>query len=1083
MLDSLEVRIIFHKQGNNFTAVTEQRNGQSICANTFQYNPSELMLLDAPSSPTVPQPASWLVRKITQRQPRNPLEMQAAHYGAQLYQYVFGTGRKFREFLRARRDSVIRLVLIFPPEVTLLNRLPWEYLHDGKDFLLKHNIHLIRQSDKQAQNVPVASAAPLRILALIAKPALPTSLDAEQALAELHAAFGPLIAEGAATIDVLPEVTTFALRRALNNDYHAVFFAGNSEYNAVQHCSYLYFEDDKGDVLPLTADIFSDILKGNPPHLVVLQGQPVKQSGIHDPCQHFALSCLSQGVPGVVNIPPGLHPDAALKIIRTLFSTLSAGQSVAESMGAVRERLMSAEDASNQLLRCDWGLPNAFVGCERLQLVAPVDDSDRLNRASVGKRGPYPILVDRSKELQHLRKALRDSASVIYLWGQSGAGKSALIDELLSHTGEYFEGVLRVQCDEIHEPLSVLSKLANFWAGHTPIEHKQAANVLLDSRQDPFIRAQTAQHRLRKYRYLVIFENIDTWFKDSLSETALEGEGTMSDPLLRSILLGLLHAQSGTTYLFSGKRQWSDLSVLPNAQRRKIPLPLLNAHWATQFMLTLPGLAPASDATKQAVFWHIGGHPLALKLLAAWSLVNEANNVENLMQAPPVTNRSTQHWIAYVLDEIIDNLDPGQSQVLPMVAVLNRPFTEKVLPKLTPVSAPYAGDLLRTWRKLELIQEVGYGGNYKFHALMRDYILSRLSEEEMKELHSQAAAYYGAPFVDEARRQIFTRNIGNQSEERITWLARDTNGILGAWLRQGQQSERYQELLDLAMSWQYHLYLAGEYQAAVQVARAIVPVLHDLGLRDLSGALLQRAMSAAEGHARTLSMDGLANLKVADGHLAGAVTLYDEVYKALLSHGTDSQRAYILTRSAQVLQELGLLEDAMYRYQKALKILRQVGEKDNQVVCLHHMAVVYKKLNNLQQALVYSQAAKELYEKLVDDRGLASVSYEQGCIMKALNHLDGALENFANSTRLCRKLGDLHCIADNLFEIGDVLQKLDRTEMAIRALEEAAGYYKKLSAPESDKVMQLLEDLYGRQKRLTDAVQRFKTAKQKAVRK
>ncbi len=498
-------------------------------------------------------------------------------------------------------------------------------------------------------------------------------------------------------------------------------------------------------------------------------------------------------------------------------------------------------------------------------------------------------------------------------------------------------------------------------------------------------------------------------------------------------------------------------------------------------MSSLPGLSAISRQLRETVYWHMGGHPLAIKLLSAWRLSNNDIDLESLFQDPPVQNRSTMDWIAYLLSDIIDHLDPGEAQVLPITAILNRPFSPKVLPNLTLISSPYAGALLNTWRNLILIQTTGVEGQYKFHSLVRDFILDRVSTDELKQLHVLAAEYYGAPFLDEARRQIYARNVSYRSEERVTWLARDINGILGTWLRQEQDTERYQELLDLAMSWHYHLFYAGEFEAAVQIARAIVPVLHRIGLRDLAGALLQRAISAAEGYDRAVGMDDLAKIQIADGHLAGALNVYEEVYKALLSHGTTLQCAHVLARSARVQQQLELWEDAIKRYEQALHMMRKEGELRGQVACLYQLSIIYRQQNNLQQALVYSQSAKELYDKLVDDRGLASAAHEQGHILRDMDYLDGALENFAESMRLCRRLGDLACVAGNLYEIGDVLHKLGKTEMAIRTLEEAEGLYEMFAAPERVDVLRLLEELYEKQQRLVDAVQRFRAAKHDAV--
>ena len=1079
MLASLELRLVIRKQGIEYLAVTEQLDGTRICTNTFQHDPAEFMLLDALQLHPQKEPASWLIRRFTRNKPRNSVEMQAAQYGVQLYQYVFGTGRKLRDFLRAQKNKqLIRLRLVFTPSTEVLNRLPWEYLNDGKVFLSVHrNIQIIRQSTKFSTIVPASTRIPLRVLALIASPADQATIKIDEEVTRLHDAFEADIIEGKVELDVLHEVTTFTLRRTLRERlYHVIYYIGFGKFDLMQQRSYLCFENAWGNTEMLGASQLNKILRQNKPHLLIIRGRSSKQTSGRDPYQIFALESIQHGTSAVLNIPAAMHLQSVDHLTKVLFNELARGKSVGESVRAARKSIFDLDETLRDDKRINWGFANLYSGVERVQPIISTQQQEALPR-DMDVRNPL-LFVDRKSELQNLREALRENASVISLWGHAGAGKSTLIDQLLYRTGAQLRGILRIKCDTLRDPLSVLSKIANFWAGHTPMEHRQAADLLLDSRQDPFVRAQAAQQHLGQYRYLFIFENIDVWFAEQNTQKTADGKDCIIHPLIRSILLGLLHAESNTTFIFTGARRWADLSALPSATRRDIPLPFLGTVWAYQLMASLPGLKTLTHQAKEAVYWQMGGHPLAIKLLSAWCISDNNNDLDNLLENAPVRNRSTENWITYLLNDVIDNLDPGEAQVLPITALLNRPFTGKILPNLTLISSQYAGAVLNNWRELELIQDTGIEGQYEFHPLIRNYILDRLSENEFRQLHLQAAEYYGAPFIDEARRQIYTRNASYQSEERVTWLARDINGILGTWLRQEKGNDKSQELLDLAMSWHYHLFNASEYQAAAQIARVVVPVLHRLGLRDLAGELLQRAITAAEGYDRAVRMDDLAKMQVADGHLAGALNVYEEVYKALLSHGTDTQRAHVLTRSARIQQQMGLWQDAIKRYEQALKILRQHGEQRGQVICLFQLSVIYRQQENLQQALVYSQAAKELYDKLVDDRGLASATHEQGQILRDMNHLDRALENFAESMRLCRRLGDMACVASNLYEIGNVLHKLGKTEMAIRTLEEAESLYDMLAAPERNKVLRLLEELYEKQQRLTDAVQRFRAAKQ-----
>ncbi len=481
MLDSIELRLVIRKQDGEYIAVTEQSNGKEICVNTFQHDPAQLMLLGAPDLHDYKVPVSQVVQNIFRRRHRSPNEKQAAQYGAQLFHYVFGNGRKFHDFLRAHKEhNTIRLKLVLTSDTAILSRLPWEYLYDGKVFLCKsRNIQIIRQPERVSADVPASSVAPLRILVLITSPDDQAALNIDDELARIQDALATAIVDSKVELDVLSEVTTFSLRRALRRKfYHVLYFIGYAKYNLMQQRSYLCFEDGVGHTELIGAPQLKKVLHHKEPHLLILNGRPSTHTGVHDPYHNFALECLQQGIAAVVNIPVAMHLKSLDSLTQVLFNGLCVGQSVCESMLEAQRALIDFDEASGDEKRFDWGIPTCYIGANRVQPISSTEAPHVLESDVVAEDLSLPLFVGRKNELQNLRKALKENVSVIYLWGHIGVGKSTLIDQLLNHTGVQLKGILRVQCDAIREPLSVLSKIADFWAGHTPVEHQQAADLL-----------------------------------------------------------------------------------------------------------------------------------------------------------------------------------------------------------------------------------------------------------------------------------------------------------------------------------------------------------------------------------------------------------------------------------------------------------------------------------------------------------------------------------------------------------------------------------------------------------------------------
>jgi tetratricopeptide (TPR) repeat protein len=224
-----------------------------------------------------------------------------------------------------------------------------------------------------------------------------------------------------------------------------------------------------------------------------------------------------------------------------------------------------------------------------------------------------------------------------------------------------------------------------------------------------------------------------------------------------------------------------------------------------------------------------------------------------------------------------------------------------------------------------------------------------------------------------------------------------------------------------------------------------------------------------------------------------------------------------MLRAGHVHQDLGELDDAIQHYDTALQIIRKreghsdtaeltreedvmaqalplpVSERatrEDKVIdqaslaaeaeCLSHLATAYRLTGDLPKALVCSQGAKEYYEILDNTLKKATIEHEQGLILKLMERSESALERFVASLRLCRELGDPKCVAENLLEIGQLFDKLGKTDVAIHVIEDAIERHSYLRNPEHGALLSLLESLYDKQRRLTEAITRFRTTREKS---
>ena len=208
--------------GDQYLAVTARSNGAEIGRNLFRFQPDLLIDFE-------PQ---WMLEKAVPRHngewvKRGPAdatrltdhEENLARYGQRLYGFLFGDGEDFNAFLRYndsyRRQA--RLTLAIHGNAAALWRLPWEYLHDGDDFLALHGRFLLsRVPHGLGQMEPPPVPLPLRILVVIAAPDDQTSLDTEEEIGVIQAALDEAVRAGRVRVEYLDDATLPAIGEALS---------------------------------------------------------------------------------------------------------------------------------------------------------------------------------------------------------------------------------------------------------------------------------------------------------------------------------------------------------------------------------------------------------------------------------------------------------------------------------------------------------------------------------------------------------------------------------------------------------------------------------------------------------------------------------------------------------------------------------------------------------------------------------------------------------------------------------------------------------------------------------------------------
>ncbi|MCA9927639.1 MAG: CHAT domain-containing protein [Anaerolineales bacterium] len=490
-----------------------------MCRNTFTFKPGQLIDIE-------PQ---WMLDKAIPRsdgdthrknEPNNQQTNQLtelATYGQRLHTFLFGNGADFNAFLRYN-DSYkrARITLAMHQNAAALWRLPWEYLHDGDDFLaLSGRFQLSRRPHGMATFPAKPVQLPLRILVVIASPDDAKLLDTEEEIGVIQEALDEAQQARRVQVQYLDDATLSNIGDSLRDfNPHVLHYTGHGAFDKKTDRSYLLLENDDGESRP--ADIKAlqpHLARADELRLVVLSGCQTAQTSDADAFSGVATGMLAADMPAVVAMQFSILDNSAIQWARAFYAALARGESLVETMAAARLALRDYEDGPG----FDWGVPALYLRVPEMRLVDPdaVGSRRALTLQEVatlinveGLLAPH-YFVGRKPELRKMRRALKQRhVNSIFVRGIGGIGKSSIAAKLIERPGVKLDGVLVIRCHKV-DPLDIPVKIAGFLIGQGEPGHADAGKLLLHAPADPAARARQAAQLISGRRYLFVFDNFE----------------------------------------------------------------------------------------------------------------------------------------------------------------------------------------------------------------------------------------------------------------------------------------------------------------------------------------------------------------------------------------------------------------------------------------------------------------------------------------------------------------------------------------------------------------------------------------------
>jgi tetratricopeptide (TPR) repeat protein len=1043
------------------------------------------------------EPAALMVDQPLFSQRPAPADPRA--YGQRLFAALGGDTFRAALARLPRAPHMDSLIAIQTADAELAS-IPWEYLHDGADFLIL-NYLLVREVPDAPLPAPPAPDLPWRLVVMGSDPLVQEVRDPKTGLFTGYAPMQRL--KVVQELDLLRDdllrqnppapirwQRIAPTRQALIDDLdprEPILFHYTGHGDVENGAPVLCFDDGTGCMDPRPVNDLAADLRG----LVYLAFlNACRTADSREPGANLALALVQHGIPAVLGTQYQVLDEAAAHFARTFYRLLASGQHPAQALYRARLQLKNQFRSEPR----EWAIPVLYLAQnyawqvqrpvlnEPLRpLEPPVPHTTQL-RAPDQSAGRF---VGRNKELLDLaRLFINEQRRIVTIRGAGGMGKTALVNALAERLRFHFrDGIVAVslflpgenaplRAAQVRRDLATLLGLQ-----HPAFDLPDAVN----EQELALVEAARARPRL-----LLIWDNYETvlWrlgreASDPSSAPFDEAQRTEAAAVQR--LVRLL-ADKGVHLLFTSRQSPVGLAgetFYPPAERGH-QLGGLDPNDSVRLLRMRVGQRLPSTTFLEQLAAAVGYNPLAMNLAAArWA---------NSQDDEPT-------FIANLRDELSKARDPAAPMYQQSSVEINVRLSLNALPAdlradllaltiiANPVIIPRHGAViwgledetqwfddqahtrLEQLHQASLLQGQGYDEQrnrahaYSLHPLIAS-VLSRLAQElDLSDARARYAAWsdhlvsraydpehgIDADPAVAAQTQFLLADIA----AAVPYLPPEQRGW-AAWRaasvfeRLGQPEQAYQSIT-LAEA------TARETENQELLSRVYhqrATLLETRG--DLDGAMrlyeqslaIQESLGDVRGKSATLHQ--MAGVLVTRGDLDGAMRLYEQSLAIKERLGDVRGTSATLHAMAGVLETRGDLDGAMRLYEQSLAIKERLGDVRGTSATLHAMAGVLETRGDLDGAMRLYEQSLAIKERLGDVRGTSATLHQMAGVLVTRGDLDGAMRLYEQSLAIKESLGDVRGTSATLHAMAGVLETRGDLDGAMRLYEQSLAIKERL---------------------------------------
>jgi tetratricopeptide (TPR) repeat protein len=856
--------------------------------------------------------------------------------GELFYKSVFSDGIKeyFERCLglARRSDRGLRVELVVDP--LYLKRLPWELMHDSKDFLALSSVTPVVRTVLQAEP-PVSHKVsfPLGILFAAASPVgsgVPINVGGE--IRRLCDGVSKSVMDGRVRLRCYGagKIRSQEFQDDIRSErFHVLHVSSHGVFAEGMEKGFLELEDEQGRSIPVGVETLGAWIKDSSIQMVYLDACQTAVGSVRTPLADLGYVFLNKGVNAVLAMQFSVPVETANSLCEAFYSRLSRREPIELALSEARKQTV---DSVYGLDRIDWAIPVLYVSGRDVLHVGGEPEPKRAYK-------PLPslgIFVGRQNKLNQLTEDLIDpEVSLISVDGFGGIGKSSFVLKFANDVRYLFADACWIDCrpkisydrivEEINEML--VSHEIGLAQGELVRHSSEGRTVLiadaLEKKDDGF---------------LVIFDNFDSVEDDAnirnLIQKISEGKRTKVIVTMR-LPIGLVRGQR----FFRLERLEENDAIL--LMRR-----LARQH-------SIDAVEGADELVLKRVNARVDGHPGAVEVVIPWLKTEPLEIV--LEQLPQVLAGN----IGPILEWSFKKLTEEEKGFLLEISVFEGEVPVDAL--MAVHTLDYAAPVKEVVEK-NLLSYDGSRGLYDLHPLVREFAYNQLRRERKRKLHRQAARYFLSDRVKDPVSAIYHLYKAEDWKSGISLTSKilETLVLRGLWAEatnlceQGLIASKEIEDEQTRLIFSYELgsmhYRFGNYDEAEKLCKESLKIAQELGdKRGISTSLHQLAMIEQDR-----------------GNYDEAEKLHKESLRTLRELGDKSGISASLHQLAMIEQVRGNYDEAEKLHKESLRTLRELGHKNGIALSFGQLGRLSETRNQLHLAKQYYEKALQIFNKIGD---------------------------------------------------------------------------------------------------------------------